>query len=645
MFFRWRQCFLNHLNDRNLYTSTITRVLGSGNGYQNIIASSAFALVSFFYIFTISSHFKVSTFILVNRVIYVEIFDKYVISQYFDHILIIVGAIIWFVLAIRGNGRFHISLIYVGLTIVGVLFENDILIDVIALSSLPVVVLLIIYNRLTRRKKILYADSHLVLNYLAIIGAITGIVAIVFSLEPLLSFPLSASLHIHNYAYEIFVLFSTLSSVMMFLMIFCFPVKLIANECIDKIKKYKNNRHTNNKTTTTTTTTTTSVSFIPAKAVKLRTKIVCLTIFVVLSIFLVIIPHLPTINKDNQQIGVDSKLYVNWVGNLTNTYSAQEFLHEAFNLQAEGSRPLALIFLFAIMKMIGTVDPFFIFEYVPIILGPALVLTTYFLSRELTSNDVTSLFASFLTAVSFQMLIGIYAGFYANWLALICGYLASMFLIRFLKVPSKFNYAVFSILMILLVLIHVFTWSTFVIVFFVFIVAMLILKRYPRRNAVLLLLVVISTVVLDVARTTFTGSTGGVIQNLNIPGTGIGSEEFSKHWNTLIETVHIHVGGLFSNFIILGLCLYWLFFSKMRRTSDIFIIIFMSVGILPLFFGDWIIQTRILYNIPFQIPAAIALARISNRGHVFRVFLPAIVIWLVAMSVTSVSNFYQIPPS
>jgi hypothetical protein len=430
----------------------------------------------------------------------------------------------------------------------------------------------------------------------------------------------------------------------MFLMIFCFPVKLIANECIDKIKKYKNDRHNNNKTTTTATTTA-SVSFIPAKAVKLRTKIVCLTIFIVLSIVLVIIPHLPTINKDNQQIGVDSRLYVNWVGNLTNTDSAQDFLHEAFNLQAEGTRPLALIFLFAIMKIIGTVDPFFIFEYLPIILGPALVSTTYFLSRELTSNDVTSLFASFLTAVSFQMLIGIYAGFYANWLALICGYLAAMFLIRFLKIPSKFNYALFSVLITLLLLIHVFTWSTFVIVFFVFIVAMMILKRYPRRNAVLLLLVVISTVALDVARTSFTGSTGGVIQNLNIPGTGIGSEEFSKHWKTLVETVHISVGGMFSNFVILGLCLYWLFFSKMQKTSDTFIIIFMSVGILPLFFGDWIIQTRILYNTPFQIPAAIALARISNRGHMFRVFLPAIVIWLVAMSVTSVSNFYQIPPS
>jgi hypothetical protein len=112
----------------------------------------------------------------------------------------------------------------------------------------------------------------------------------------------------------------------------------------------------------------------------------------------------------------------------------------------------------------------------------------------------------------------------------------------------------------------------------------------------------------------------------------------------LIETVHIHIGGLFSNFVILGLCLYWLFFSKMRRTSDIFIITFMSVGILPLFFGDWIIQTRILYNIPFQIPAAIGLTYIKRQNQIGIMVLPAC-IWLVAMSVIAVTNFYQIPPS
>jgi hypothetical protein len=626
------------LNDRILNTSTITRVLGSGNGYRNIIASSALALVSFFYIFTISSHFKVSTFILVNRVTYVDIFDEYVISQYFDHILIIVGVIIWFVLAIRGNGRFHISLIYVGLTIVGVLFKIDVLIDVIALSSFPVVVLLIIYNRLTRKKKILYADSHLVLNYLAIIGAITGITGIVLSLDPLLSFSLSASLHVPNYAYEIFVLFSTLSSVLMFLMIFCFPVKLIANECVDRIKKYKNKRNNNNNTTTAA-----SASFIPAKAVKLRTKIICLTIFILLSIILVLIPHYPTINKDNQHIGVDTYRYVNWTGPLMRSNNTQEFIHQAFVVQGNhGDRPIALIFLFTLIKLVNSPDTFYILEHVPLILGPALVLVVYFLARELTSNEVTSLFSSFLTAVSFHVLIGIYAGFYANWLGLIFGYLSAIFLFRFLKTSRKPDLIVYGISLVLILLTHVYTWTIFVIVFAIFLTIMLRLKNYHRKSVALLLSVTLFSVAIDVARTSITGSVSGVVEDIELASDFTGLEQFTQRWNTLIETVHIYDGGQFSNFILLSSGLYWLFFSNLRKPSDIFLIIFLSTGILPLFAGNWDLQVRVLYNVPFQIPAAIALTRINNRGRRFRVFLPAIVLWLVAMSVISVSNFHLI---
>lgn len=632
---------MNHLNDRILYTSTITRVLGSGNGFRNIIASFALALVSFFYIFTISSHFKVSTFILVDRVTYVEIFDKYVISQYFDHILITVGVIIWFVLAIRGNGRFHISLIYVGLTIVGVLFRIDILIDVIALTSLPVVVLLFIYNRLTSRKKILYADSHLVLNYLAIIGAITGIIGIVLSLESLLSFPLSASLPMRNYAYEIFVLFSTLSSVLIFLMIFCFPVKLIANECIDKIKKYKNKRNNNNNTTTSTTAA--SASFIPAKAVKLRTKIICLTTFILLSVILVLIPHYPTINKDNQHIGFDTYRYVNWTGPLIMSNNTQELIYQAFVVQGNhGDRPIALIFLYTLIKLVDTHDTYYILEHVPMILGPALVLVVYFLTRELTSNEVTSLFSSFLTAVSFQTLIGIYAGFYANWLGLIFGYLSAIFLFRFLKSSRKPDLIVYGILLVVILLTHVYTWTIFVIVFAIFLTVMLRLNNYHRKSIVLLLSATLFSVAIDVTRTSLTGSISGIVEDTELASEFTGLEQFTQRWNTLIETVHIYVGGQFSNIILLSSGLYWLFFSNLRKPSDIFLIIFLSTGILPLFAGNWDLQARVLYNMPFQIPAAIALARISSRGQAFRVFLPAIVIWLVAMSVTSVSNFYLI---
>jgi hypothetical protein len=172
---------------------------------------------------------------------------------------------------------------------------------------------------------------------------------------------------------------------------------------------------------------------------------------------------------------------------------------------------------------------------------------------------------------------------------------------------------------------------------------MLVTKYYHRRNIILLLLVIVLSVAIDVSRTALTGSAGGLIKDLEIAESGAGIELFNQRWTTLTETIHLYVGGQFSNFIILGLCLYWLFLSDLHKTSNIFIAIFLSIGILPLFFGNWAIETRVFYNIPFQIPAAIALTHLKEQSNT-RILVVPIYVWLIAMSIIAVSNFYLIPP-
>ena len=150
-----------------------------------------------------------------------------------------------------------------------------------------------------------------------------------------------------------------------------------------------------------------------------KTRLFYLSLFVLFSISLALIPHLSTLNKDNQQIGSDSETYVEWMTQLQQSKNLQDFLKSAFIDLMRGDRPLALIFLFLLTTIIDApiLDTI---EYLPVILGPALVLVIYFLTRELTSNETASLFAAFLTGLGyFQVSIGIYAGFYANWIALV----------------------------------------------------------------------------------------------------------------------------------------------------------------------------------------------------------------------------------
>ena len=179
----------------------------------------------------------------------------------------------------------------------------------------------------------------------------------------------------------------------------------------------------------------------------------------------------------------------------------------------------------------------------------------------------------------------------------------------------------------------------------IFLAVMLKFSYYSKKSIILLLLVVLSSVVIDVARMTITGSVSGIEQQVKIAGlTELGLKQFALRWSNLIDTTQNYHGGQFSNFIILMLGLYWLFRSNLREQSTILLIIFLSMGTIPLFFGDWLVQSRVLYNIPFQLPAAFGLAYIKKRANGTIILLP-IYIWLIAISIRAVSNYYLILPS
>ena len=607
----------------------IASVLGNGTPRLSIITSAALVLISLFYIYTVGSYLKVAIYPLGHRIIYYTFFDVYIINKQADHLIIAAGIVLWLALSLKGKARFIAPAIYGGIALLAATANHDAILDIVALMSIPIIISFFLYDKFVSKKKknwILHTHAYrLLVNYLAMIGVITGCIGLISSITPLLAIP-SDSTYVRNYTYEIFLLFSSLSPVLMILLIGCLPVKLFIKGFMDGILKIKNNQ----------------IGSTPSNdsCVKPKSKIIYLLLFMLLSVFLALIPHQPSINRDNQQIGVDTDYYVVWTNGLLHSHDYLEFLQQAFVIQNLGDRPLTLIFLFIIAKIVN-VSLFYLTEYLPVILGPALVLAVYFLTRELTSNEIASLFASFLTATSFQVSIGIYAGFYANWFALIIGYVSFVFLIKFLKMPgNKLNLLVFSVLIVLLLFSHVYTWSILVIVMGVFLAIMLKLNHYRRQSIVLLLLVVLASVIIDVARTTITSSASGIERDIEVAKvTGVGPEQFALRWSNLLRTIYSYVGGQFSNFIIFTLGLYWLFRSSIREPATIFLITYLSIGLFPFLLGDYRIQTRVFYDIPFQIPAGIALYFIRKQA-ISSVMLLPICIGLIGTSITAISNFY-----
>jgi len=647
-----------------VFASYVTKALGRNKSLISIIAASILAVTSFFYIYTLGSYFKIGTSVLRHFYNYVGFFHSYVIGKDIDHIVLAVGVSAWLALAIKQrSARIGITLIYLGLTATAVITRTDAILSILALLSIPLIISILAFNRFGPKGRILNKEIDLDLssNYILILGLVISTASLIASLAPFFFTSSSTSAPVRNYGYEIFVLLSSFfSPLLMTVLILCVPIKLL----FDRYIRSKNKIKTENKSELQNVSRNGNYNAGTTFSVVPRTKtIFYLSLVMALSVIIALIPHLPAVNPDNRPVGADIEDYTTAIKHLS-SYSAnpQELIRHAFvkELPFYGDRPFSLLLFYAIVKVVPA-DPAYVIDYTPIILGPALVLAIFFLTREMTSNYTISILAAFMTAFSFQVLVGIYSGFYANWFALIIGSFSFVFLFRFLKLSGKLNFITYSVLVILLLLTHVYTWAMVAVVTFLFLLVMLKLNYYRRRNIILLLIVIISPAAIDVIRSATTGAVGGISSGIQFapritPQSGGAQSAFNffpqsspsqllSFRSNILDTTEHFLGGLFGNFIILALGVYWLFKANRAEPYNIFIMIFLSIGIVPLLFSDWILQTRVFYNIPFQLAAGIGLYYIVRQRQMKGVMtLIPICIWLIAISIVNVSNFYVVPP-
>jgi hypothetical protein len=280
----------------------------------------------------------------------------------------------------------------------------------------------------------------------------------------------------------------------------------------------------------------------------------------------------------------------------------------------------------------------------PPILASSLVLVIFLLTQELTRNNRIALLSSFLTAISFQVLVGTYSGYYANWIGLIVMYLSFIFLVRYLRNPrNHFALFLFGGLTGSLLFIHSYTWSIAVVFALIFVLVSYYKKVLNSRRIVFMIcLILFSLVVFDLAKSSMGIGSGALGRNLfTIERTGSGLDQVENRWSNLVRTVQVYVGGIYGNPIFLSIafmgCIL-LFYNSTRKYTSQFVLVFFSLGILPLFIGDREILARIIYVIPFQIPASIAIFWIQGRGVLGLAAAIALVLFILAGSISIVTN-------
>ena len=303
---------------------------------------------------------------------------------------------------------------------------------------------------------------------------------------------------------------------------------------------------------------------LPKDNTNKKTKIILVTSFMALSVFIVLIPHLDGLQH---KVAEDTTIYARWIEPMKDSDDIFELLQLVFKEirgATTGDRPLTLLILNGLSSIFDTVYAFEII--LPALLAPGLVVIMYFLTKELTDNSVASFFSSFITAISFQVMIGMYAGFYATWIALIFGFLSVLFALRYLKNRDKVNLIWFSISMMALLFSHVYTWTLITAFFIIYLLVLRWKKIYDSKSLKIILFIVVAVVAIDWLRSYLIGLDSGIQRDVIIAESfNFGLSQAASAWSNIVLTVEVHLGGIFGNILILSLAVYCAILLKIQK--------------------------------------------------------------------------------
>jgi len=417
----------------------LQKLLGRENFSLNTISLVTLFAIAFFFIFWIGSYFQLDIFPIENRATIYTTFHIYIFDKHVDTIIISLLTTLWLIISIHGIKRTVSAITYGSLTAVALSTNFTPLLDAAVFVSIPLIASFFIIQHFLD-KKIIQIQTNLLMSFFSFAVLCIAVSGLIITL---LSIPSNSVVPewVNNHAVNLFLLFSSFSPVLIFFLVIGSVIKLIKTRWFEKSKSKIQHQQ------------------IIFQKVKVKKNFLYLSLIILLSILFALIPHQSFINTENEIVGVDTVDYVKWLSNIQ-TDNPDELMYQAFVVQNKGDRPFSLL-LFSGMLTIFPENPSQAIDHLPIILSPLLVLTVFFLTREITSNETIALLSSFITAISFQALIGIYGGLYSNWLALILGYSSFVFLLRFLKKPTGINYLAFAVLFFVMMLSHSYTNISF----------------------------------------------------------------------------------------------------------------------------------------------------------------------------------------
>src|SRR5438034_10228099 len=353
-----------------------------------------------------------------------------------------------------------------------------------------------------------------------------------------------------------------------------------------------------------------------------------LGISLIVSVLIVFVPYRPDLNPTANLVGIDSPTYVGWISQMLGL-PLLNALQYSFVQGLDGSRPLLLV-LFYLAGSAGVL-PSQIIEYTPMLLAPLLLLSTYTFVRYGNGSARFAGLTALFSSVSFYSTVGLWGGYYANWLALVLVYLFLTSLLVFSRSPSKAKYGSMYGLSVALLFTHPWTWVMITTVCLVFSIT---LWRETRNLVHLKSLtgIIATGIILDLVKS-WAFATRSVTADIatTAPNAGV----LLSFWNNLVDGLLFTHGGLLANWLVLGLGLLGVLVLRFKEWFERLLLLWVGVPSIAFVLLDSYHQARIVYDLPIPVPPTVAVVSILPRIGSRSVRWPGLVLLLLVFVSTS----------
>jgi len=339
---------------------------------------------------------------------------------------------------------------------------------------------------------------------------------------------------------------------------------------------------------------------------------------VVVSLVVVYYPYAVAINPKGSFVGVDFIRYASWL-DLMSSRSFWDALSYVFT-ERPADRPFSALFHYFFKGATGISSSDAV-KLAPLLFSPFLVFSVFLFVRELAADDNLAVLAALISSTSFSATVGMYAGFLANWFALPMVYLGLAALLRSLKGESRGMLVLAVLAFASSLYTHPYTWGLVMASLLLYLLWMM-LRRYRRgvqlhRWSMLAIAVVLAAnLFADLVKSQVLLSVSGVAVESGIAAGNLSLDNFLGFWENLLFAFRYYVGGYFTQPLALFLALMGTYVLVRREDPGSRILIaWLSVVALPLFFGSFMVQSRILYDLPLDVLSAIGLYSILGVLH------------------------------